>query len=116
MKVLSKRNDQSWVIIIQVTVDNQPKSGCLARRLNQSHPAPPPALRKGCAFPGTYVVNNLLRAGWKAQASSLRGGGPRAVPLAGKPEAFRKTERQSRTEDQHELLIWTALVYDRRFF
>jgi hypothetical protein len=30
--------------------------------------------------------------------------------LAGKPEALRKSERQSRSERGHELLIWVALA------
>jgi hypothetical protein len=34
----------------------------------------------------------------------------KAVGLAGKPEAFRKAGRQSRSERRRELAIWTALA------
>jgi hypothetical protein len=55
-------------------------------------------------------MNNLLRAGWKAQPSSLRGGKRRGAGLPGKPEAFRKSGRQSRSQRRHALVIWTVVV------
>ena len=45
-------------------------------------------LMRGTASPfrRTCALNNLLRAGWKAEPSSLRGGGRGGAALAGKPE------------------------------
>ena len=39
-------------------------------------------------------MNKLLRAGWKAEPPSPRGGGRAEAASAGKPEAFRKSGRQ----------------------
>ena len=63
---------------------------------------------KASPFRSASVPNNLLRAGWKAEPSSLRGG-KQGAELAGKPEAFRKSRRQSRSTHSHESLIWTGL-------
>jgi len=48
-------------------------------------------VRKGFAFPWS-VPDNFLRAGWKAEPSSRRGGGGRIVPG---PESQRLSAQQA---------------------
>ena len=54
---------------------------------------------KAVPFRRTPDLCNFVRRGWKAKPSSRRGGRGGAA-LTGKPEAFRKSGRQSRFEER----------------
>ena len=69
---------------------------------------------KALPFRRRPLLSNRPRAGWKAEPSSLRGGGPNGAGLGGKPEAFRKSGQRSRAERRPELATWAAPGADRR--
>jgi len=59
---------------------------------------------KALPFRKAFQLCNLSLAGWKAQPSSPPER-KRGVALAGKPEAFRKSGRQSRCVRQRDLVV-----------
>jgi hypothetical protein len=69
-----------------------------------------PDLRKASGFPGNPAPFVFLRAGWKAEPSSLRGGGCSCWESFGKAKPFRKSGRQSRSScPMVTSVIWTSL-------
>jgi hypothetical protein len=86
-----------------------------SRHGRQGPSAAPPDLRKGSAFPwrqrpeGSRPRRLESRAFQPARRRVMKN-----PVMAGKPEAFRKSGRQSRSQRLGESLVWTALVSGSR--
>jgi len=76
--------------------------------------APPPDLGKGLAFPKDALPKQPPPRRLEGSAFQPARRRTNGAGLAGKPEAFRKSGRRSRSQRQRELVIWTAVLTNRR--
>jgi len=66
-------------------------------------------MRKGSAFPNGAAPEEPAPRRPEGRAFQPAGRKTKGAELAGKPEAFRRSGRQSRAERSWILLIWTAV-------